>query len=76
MIIMCVRVAEVFASVPTHVNVTRATSGTSANSERASVEMKLMLTCVMDMALVPTLTIAIALVDGPVYSVNCRCVLA
>ncbi len=70
MIIMCVRVAEVFASVPTRVNVTRATSGTSANSERASVEMKLMFTCVTDMALVLTLISAIVSVDGLAYNVN------
>ena len=76
MVVTYVPVVEEFASVPTRANVTRATSGISVNSECVSVEMKLMLTCVMDMALVPTLTTVNVRVDGPVYSVNCRCVLA
>ena len=59
-----------FASVPTRANVTRAMLEVSVNSERASVEMKLMFTCVTDMALVLTLISAIVPVDGLASNVN------
>ena len=75
MVIMFVRVVEVFASVRTLVSVTRATSGMSVNTERVSVEMKPMPTCVMDMAVAPLLTIVIASADGQVHSAKYHCVL-
>ena len=72
--IMFARVVEAFVSHPTLANVTRATLEMSVNSGCVSIEMKPMPMCVMDMAPVPILTAVNVRVDGPVYSVNCRCV--